>query len=144
MRRLMILLALLASFAVVAASCGDDAETVGAESDATTTEATDPPETTADSDDGTDDDEEMVDEDAIVGTIKIGAALSETGKYSVEGKDSRQGYDTWAKWVNEDYGGISLPDGRYEVEVVYYDDESDAETASNLTQKLIDEDEVQF
>jgi branched-chain amino acid transport system substrate-binding protein len=122
---------------------------VEASSDDSTTEATDPPETTAASDDGTSEDDsmsedEMVDEDAIVGTIKIGAALSETGKYSVEGKDSRQGYDTWAKWVNEDYGGIQLPDGRYEVEVVYYDDESDAETASNLTQKLIDEDEVQF
>ncbi len=114
-----------------------------AASDDSTTEPTDPPETTAAGDDSMSDDA-MVDENAIVGTIKIGAALSETGKYSVEGKDSRQGYDTWAKWVNEDYGGIKLPDGRYEVEVVYYDDESDAETASNLTQKLIDEDEVQF
>ncbi len=118
---------------------------MAAESDDSTTETT---ETTAASDDGMSDeemsDDAMTDEGAIVGTIKIGAALSETGKYSVEGKDSRQGYDTWAKWVNEDYGGIKLPDGRYEVEVVYYDDESDAETASNLTQKLIDEDEVQF
>jgi len=80
----------------------------------------------------------------IVGTIKIGAALSETGKFSVEGKDSRQGYDTWADWVNNDYGGIQMSDGRYEVEIVYYDDESDADTAANLVQKLIDEDDVDF
>jgi len=32
----------------------------------------------------------------------------------------------------------------YKVEVVYYDDESDADTAANLIQKLIDDDGVQF
>lgn len=78
------------------------------------------------------------------GTIRIGAALSETGKFSVEGTDARQGYDTWARWVNEVYGGIELPDGRYGVEIIYYDDESDADTAANLVQRLIDDDEVDF
>ena len=81
---------------------------------------------------------------ATVKTIRIGAALSETGRFAVEGKDSRQGYDTWVRWVNEEYGGIELPDGRYEVEIIYYDDESDADTAANLVQRLIDEDDVDF
>ncbi len=44
----------------------------------------------------------------FAGTIRLGAALSETGKYSVEGRDSRQGYDTWLRWVNDVYGGISF------------------------------------
>ena len=33
----------------------------------------------------------------FAGTIRLGAALSETGKYAVEGKDSRQGYDIWLR-----------------------------------------------
>ena len=81
---------------------------------------------------------------AFAGTVRIGAALSETGKYAVEGRDSRQGYDTWVRWVNEEYGGIDIGGRRYAAEIVYYDDESDADTAANLVQKLIDEDGVDF
>ena len=32
--------------------------------------------------------------------IYIGAAVSETGKYSREGQDTRQGYVSWLDWVN--------------------------------------------
>lgn len=78
------------------------------------------------------------------GTVKLGAALSETGKYAVEGRDARRGYDTWVRWVNDVYGGIRIGNDRYRAEVVYYDDESDADTAGNLVQRLIDEDEVDF
>ena len=78
------------------------------------------------------------------GTIRIGAALSETGTFAVEGKDSRQGYDTWVRWVNEDYGGIRIGEDRFAAEIIYYDDESDADTAANLVQRLIDIDEVDF
>ncbi len=154
-KRLRLALALFMAFGLVAAACGSDATDVvdsageavadAAESAQDTVE--DVAEDAADvaTDDGAEDDA-MAEEgaDTIVGTIKIGAALSETGKFSVEGKDSRQGYDTWAKWVNEEYGGIQLPDGRYEVEIIYYDDESDADTAANLVQRLIDEDGVEF
>ena len=80
----------------------------------------------------------------FTGTVRLGAALSETGKYAVEGKDSRQGYDTWLRWVNDVYGGIRVGDQRYRAEIVYYDDESDADTADNLTQRLIDDDRVDF
>ena len=82
--------------------------------------------------------------DEFAGTVRLGAALSETGRYAVEGKDSRQGYDTWLTWVNEIYGGIRVGDQRYRAEIVYYDDESDAATAGNLTQRLIDADRVDF
>ncbi len=83
-------------------------------------------------------------EGEFAGTIRLGAALSETGKYSVEGRDARQGYDTWLTWVNDEYGGIRIGDERYRAEIVYYDDESDADTAGNLTQRLIDDDRVDF
>ncbi|MEZ4656738.1 MAG: amino acid ABC transporter substrate-binding protein [Caldilineaceae bacterium] len=77
-------------------------------------------------------------------TITLGAAVSETGKYAREGKDTRQGYDTWLDWVNNEYGGIKVGDECYNVEIVYYDDEGDPDTAATLVEKLITEDEVDF
>ena len=78
------------------------------------------------------------------GTVRLGAALSETGQFAVEGKDTRQGYDTWLRWVNEVHGGIRVGDQRYRAEIVYYDDESDADTAGNAIRRLIDDDGVDF
>ncbi|MEM7800053.1 MAG: amino acid ABC transporter substrate-binding protein [Chloroflexota bacterium] len=88
--------------------------------------------------------ENAVTSDRFDGTLKIGAAISESGKYAREGEDVRQGYTLWAEWVNEAYGGIKVGDQRYGVEIVYYDDESDPDTGANLTEKLITEDEVDF
>lgn len=78
------------------------------------------------------------------GTIRIGAAVSETGSQAQAGEDTREGYDLWADFVNHEYGGIKVGDQRYGVEMIYYDDESDADTAANLVEKLISEDQVQF
>lgn len=143
-----LLVAIVATLGLLAAACGDDdvAEDVATAAEQTTTAADD---SAADEDSTGEAAEESTDDAAgaateFVGTIRIGAALSETGKFAVEGKDSRQGYDTWAQWVNNDYGGVKLPDGAYEVEIIYYDDESDADTAANLVQRLIDEDGVDF
>jgi branched-chain amino acid transport system substrate-binding protein len=91
--------------------------------------------------------EEVMEEEAMgefAGTIVLGAAVSETGRYAREGKDTRQGYDLWADWVNNEYGGIKVGDERYNVEIVYYDDEGDADTAANLVERLITEDEVNY
>src|SRR5687767_13815430 len=55
-----------------------------------------PPESTSGTDSGTED-----------GPIKLGAAVSETGAYSVEGKSTKEGYELWAKTVNEE-GGIDV------------------------------------
>ena len=95
---------------------------------------------------------EAADSDAEVGAeevmaedvIRFGAAISESGKYAREGSDVRQGYDLWADWVNNEYGGIQVGDKTYKVEIVYYDDESDPDTGANLTERLITEDEVDF
>jgi branched-chain amino acid transport system substrate-binding protein len=78
-------------------------------------------------------------EQACAGTITLGAAVSETGKYAREGKDTRQGYDTWLEWVNNEYGGIQVGDDCYQVEIIYYDDESNPDTAANLVERLITE-----
>lgn len=76
--------------------------------------------------------------------IRIGAAVSETGKFAREGGDTRKGYQLWADWVNEEYGGIKVGDERYKVELIMYDDEGDPDTAAKLTEKLITEDKVHF
>ena len=77
-------------------------------------------------------------------TIRLGAAVSETGKFAREGKDTRQGYNLWRDWVNEEYGGIKVDDRRYKVEIIYYDDEGNPDTVARLIEKLIAEDEVSF
>lgn len=126
--------AILLVVGLVAASCGS-----GSGTSANDTSGSDD----TGSDDATEEssDAEPVEFD---GTIKLGAALSATGKFAVEGEDSQRGYDTWVEWVNNERGGIKVGDKTYNVEIVYYDDESDADTAANLTTKLIDEDEVDF
>jgi branched-chain amino acid transport system substrate-binding protein len=78
------------------------------------------------------------------GTIRFGAPVSLTGKYAVEGWDTRQGYDTWLYWVNNDYGGIRIGDRRYRAEIVYYDDESEPGLAAALTERLVTRDRVDF
>lgn len=91
--------------------------------------------------------EEMAEEaptGEFAGTIVLGAAVSETGSFAREGKDTRQGYNLWADWVNNEYGGIKVGDERYQVEIIMYDDESNADTSANLVEKLINEDEVDF
>ena len=92
--------------------------------------------TGGDADDGAD--------DGFDGTVRIGAALSETGRFAAEGKAVRQGYDTWLRWVNEEHGGIRVGDGRYRAEIVYLDDESDPDRIGDLIERLIDEDQVDF
>ena len=76
--------------------------------------------------------------------IYLGAAVSETGRFSREGKDTRQGYLVWLDWVNNEYGGIKVGDERYKVEIVMYDDEGDPDTAARLVEKLINGDRVDF
>ncbi len=83
-------------------------------------------------------------EPEIAGTILVGAALSETGRYATVGLDVRQGYELWKNYVNEELGGINVGGELYDVEIIYYDDESDADTSTKLTEQLISEDEVDF
>ncbi len=75
--------------------------------------------------------------------IKIGAAVSLTGKLAREGSYVKKGYETWVEWING-HGGIKVAGKPYKVEMVYYDDKADATTSAKLTEKLITEDKVNF
>ncbi len=75
--------------------------------------------------------------------VKIGCAVSLTGKMAPEGTNVKRGVELWEKFVNEQ-GGIDVGGEKYAVEVIYYDDKSDAGTGTKLTEKLITEDKVDF
>ena len=66
--------------------------------------------------------------------IRIGAAVSETGRYSQEGQHTREGYLLWEDWVNNEYGGIDVGGDRYKVKLVLYDDRGE----TDMTAKLVD------
>ncbi len=116
---------------------GGDSSDSGGDSSSPTAET----DTSGDGDAGSG--SEMADGECA-GTITLGAAVSETGKYAREGKDTRQGYNTWLDWVNNEYGGIKVGDECYMVDIVYYDDEGDPDTAATLVERLITDDEVDF
>jgi len=75
--------------------------------------------------------------------IKIGASISLSGNLARFGNMVKSGYELWAEQVNAQ-GGIDVGGKKMPVEIVYYDDQSDNQTAVKLTEKLITEDKVQF
>ena len=78
------------------------------------------------------------------GVIRIGIAVSETGRFAAEGGHTRRGYLLWEDWVNEEYGGIKVGGERYRAELIIYDDQSDPDTTAELVERLIDADRVDF
>jgi branched-chain amino acid transport system substrate-binding protein len=76
--------------------------------------------------------------------IRIGAAVSDTGKFAIEGEAVKRGYQLWADMVNNELGGIRVGDRKRKVEITYYDDQSDPEQTVRLTQRLISEDGINF
>lgn len=76
-------------------------------------------------------------------TIVLGAAVSATGKYSTNGKHTRNGYDLAVKMIN-DRGGIMVGGKSYKVKVIYYDDESTPARGAQLAERLIQQDGVKY
>ena len=76
-------------------------------------------------------------------TIVFGSAVSITGKYSVNGKHTKNGYDLAIKRFNE-RGGVEIKGKKYKLDIIYYDDESTAATAAKLAERLIRQDEIEF
>jgi branched-chain amino acid transport system substrate-binding protein len=76
-------------------------------------------------------------------TIRLGAAVSITGKYSTNGKNTKDGYDLAVKAVN-DAGGVKVGGKPYKIEVVYYDDESTPARGAQLAERLIRQDGVKY
>lgn len=75
--------------------------------------------------------------------IILGAAVSLTGKYSTNGKHTKNGYDLAAKRIN-DMGGVTVDGKAYQIKIIYYDDESTPARASQLAERLIQQDGVKF
>jgi branched-chain amino acid transport system substrate-binding protein len=76
-------------------------------------------------------------------TIKIGSAISLTGKYSTNGIHAKNGYDFVVNKINE-AGGVKVGDKTYKLEVVYYDDESTPARTAQLAERLIAQDGIEF
>ncbi len=75
--------------------------------------------------------------------LRLGAAVSFSGKYAKEGELLKRGYELWKERVNAK-GGIKVGNKRYKVEIIYYDDRSDPKTTAKLVEKLITQDKVRF
>ncbi len=80
---------------------------------------------------------------AAKNVIKVGCAISFTGKKSRTGKLYVDSYNLAAKLINES-GGIKVNGKSYNIKIVYYDDKSEATESSKLVEKLISEDKVNF
>jgi len=76
-------------------------------------------------------------------TITFGASVSLTGDLAAEAKTAKDGYDFMVDEINAQ-GGIPVGDDKYQVEIKYYDDKSDPDTAVKLYDKLITQDDVDF
>ena len=77
------------------------------------------------------------------GIIKLGAAMSLTGKKAREGKLYTDAYNHAIDYINE-HGGVKAGDKTYKFELVLEDDETDATKSARLVEKLINEDKVDF
>lgn len=77
------------------------------------------------------------------GVIRLGAAVSLTGKYSSNGAFTRNGYDLAVKRINEE-GGVTVGGKPYKLEIVYYDDESTPARGAQLVERLIQQDGVDY
>lgn len=77
------------------------------------------------------------------GTLLFGAPISLTGATSNEGKLTLEGYQLWVKETNA-HGGITVGGKTYQVQLKYYDDESDATKSAQLTRQLVTTDKVNF
>ncbi len=76
-------------------------------------------------------------------TVTLGSAVSITGRYAVNGKHTKNGYDLAVKFIN-DKGGITVAGKKYKLAIKYYDDESTAQRATQLAERLIQQDGIKY
>jgi branched-chain amino acid transport system substrate-binding protein len=75
--------------------------------------------------------------------ISLGAAVSLTGKYALNGVNTRNGYDFAVRRIN-DKGGVKIAGKAFRLEVRYYDDQSKPARGIELVERLIRKDGVRF
>lgn len=75
--------------------------------------------------------------------IKIGAPLALSGGLADEGKKQQAAYQLWLERINA-AGGIAVGGKKMKVEIVSYDYQTNEQRASQLAEKLIVDDKVDF
>ena len=75
--------------------------------------------------------------------LRLGAAISLTGKYATNGIHAQNGYEFAIDKIAE-AGGVKIGDKCYNFEVTYYDDESKGDRGATLAERLIQQDGVQY
>jgi branched-chain amino acid transport system substrate-binding protein len=75
--------------------------------------------------------------------IILGASLSLTGNKSNIGQHVQKGYDLGVKIINET-GGINVGGKKYNLEIQYYDDESNSSRSTALVERLIQYEGVDY
>ncbi len=76
-------------------------------------------------------------------SIVLGAAVSQSGKYSTNGQHTMNGYNMAVDMINAK-GGIKVGDKTYKIKIKYYDDESTPARGAELAERLIAQDGVKF
>jgi branched-chain amino acid transport system substrate-binding protein len=76
-------------------------------------------------------------------TITLGAAVSETGKYSTNGVFTEKGYNLAVDKINSQ-GGVKVGGKTYKLAVKFYDDESSPARGAELVDRLIKQDGIKF
>jgi branched-chain amino acid transport system substrate-binding protein len=81
----------------------------------------------------------------IMTVLTVGAALSQTGMYALQGQQAFQGLCLWVEETNA-HGGLFIPERRQEVplQLIVYDDHSRRADVEKLTARLISADRVDF
>jgi branched-chain amino acid transport system substrate-binding protein len=75
--------------------------------------------------------------------ITLGAAVSESGKYSTNGVFTEKGYKLAVDKINSQ-GGVKVGGKTYKLAVKFYDDESSPARGAELVDRLIKQDGIQF
>lgn len=75
--------------------------------------------------------------------VKLGAAVSLTGSLAKLGAETKAGYEIWMTKVNAS-GGLTVGGVKRPVAITFYDDQSDANRATKLVDKLISEDNIKL
>ena len=75
--------------------------------------------------------------------ITLGAAVSLTGKYALNGANTKNGYDLAVRQINGK-GGVTIGGKPYTLKVLYYDDKSTPARSNELVERLIQQDGVKF
>lgn len=75
--------------------------------------------------------------------ITLGAAVSETGKYSTNGVFTEKGYQLAVDKINAQ-GGVKVGGKTYKLAVKFYDDESSPARGAELVDRLVKQDGIKF